>query len=181
MTAVIKIAEEKSMLGAKLKNKQNNRRKGVTLVELGLFMVAAIFLLIGSVFAWGEIQFRMAKSDVVRDVIEINSAADSWKSFRPSYTGVSMTVLCAAGQQGISKSTCGGVGGNGSNTNPFGGSYTITVASNVSQKTMTVTGLPTERINEIADTLAPQTADECPAASGCSTLSVTANTITMTL
>lgn len=160
---------------------QSNRRKGVTLVELGLYMAAAIVLLVGGVFTWGEVKFRLDKSDLVRDVIEINSAAESWKSFRPGYTGVSMTVLCAAGQQGISKTTCGGVGGNGTNTNPFGGSYTIAVASNVSQKTVTASNLPSDRINEIADTLAPQTADECESATGCSTISVTGTTITMTL
>lgn len=160
---------------------QRNRRKGATLVELGLYMAAAIVLLIGGVFGYGEVTFRMAKADVVKDIIEINSAAESWKSYRPSYTGVSMTVLCAAGRQGVSKSTCGGVGGNGTNTNPFGGSYTIGVASNVSQKTMTISNLPSDRINEIADTLAPQTADECESATSCSTISVTGTTITMTL
>ncbi|QFT13398.1 hypothetical protein [Vibrio sp. THAF190c] len=166
---------------AKTETQHSNRRKGVTLVEIGLAVVAGIVILAVGIFGWTEIQYRLAKQDVVRDVTEINSAADSWKSFRPGYTGVSMTVLCAAGQQSISQTTCGGVGGTGANTNPFGGSYTIAVAANVMQKTIVVTGLPTERVNDIGDTLAPLTADACQSVTGCGTIDVTGGTVTLTM
>jgi hypothetical protein len=175
------IQKEKSM---KLANKLRNlskRKKGVTLVEAGLTMVAGILLLVGGVFAWGEVQFRLNKNALVADVIEINSAADSWKGFRSNYTGLTMTVLCAAGRQGVSETTCGGVGGNGTSTNPYGGNYTIAPGTNLSQKVITVTGLPPERITDLADTLAPQTAGRCASATGCTTLSATTNTITLTL
>lgn len=169
------------MILARTSNNQGNRRKGVTLVELGLYMVAAIGLLMSGVFVWGEVQFRTSKTDLVRDIQEINSAADSWKFYRSNYTGVSMAVLCAEGQQGIGKKVCGGVGGSGANTNPFGGSYTIEVGANVSQKKATATNLPADRIKELADTLAPLTADECTSADGCGTLQVNGTTITMIL
>lgn len=158
-----------------------NRRKGVTLVEVGLAMIAGILILIGGVFSWGEIQYRLAKGSLVSDVQEISSGADSWKAFRPNYTGLSMAVLCAAGQQNVSSNTCGGVGGTGVNTNPYGGSYTIGVSANVSQKDLVITDLPAERINDLADTLASQTIDRCDSATGCATLDVTGTTITLTM
>lgn len=157
------------------------RRKGITLVEVGLSMIAGILILIGGVFGWGEIQYRLAKSSLVSDVQEISSGADSWKAFRPGYTGVSMTVLCAAGQQNVSSNTCGGVGGSGANTNPYGGSYAIGVSANVSQKDLVISDLPAERITDLADTLASQTIDRCDSATGCATIDVTGTTITLTM
>ena len=158
-----------------------NRRKGITLVEVGLVMIALILLLISGVFGWGEVQYRLSKSSLVSDVQEISSGADSWKGFRSNYTGLTMAVLCAAGTQNVSATTCGGVGGSGANTNPYGGSYTLTPAKNVSQKSLVITDLPAARINDLADTLAPQTLDRCSLATGCATLDVKGTTITLTM
>lgn len=158
-----------------------NRHKGVTLVEVGLVMIVGILILIGGIFGWGEVQYRVAKGALVSDIQEINSGADSWKGFRSNYTGLTMAVLCAAGTQNVSATTCGGVGGSGANTNPYGGSYTLTPAANVSQKSLVITDLPAARINDLADTLASQTVDRCSVANGCGTIKIEGTTITMTM
>ncbi|WP_428775954.1 hypothetical protein [Vibrio sp.] len=163
------------------KKQISNRKKGLTIVEVGLAIVGGIVVTILGTMAWSEVSFRLDKNELVSQVTEINAGADTWKGFKSNFTGLSMSVLCAAGQQSVSAKTCGGIGGSGTNTNAYGGNFVLAAGSNLSQKSLQITGLPSERINELADSLAPMTANQCSAASGCPSLTTSGTTITLTL
>lgn len=159
----------------------SNKKRGVTVIE-GLIAVAVFAALsVLATIGYQEIMFRIDKAQLVRQVSEIDGGANTWGEGRSNFNGVSMTVLCAAGQQSISASTCGGVGGNGSGSNKFGGNFVLTVAANAAQKSLQITNLPAARINEIADSLAQSTADVCESRVDCDTLTIAGTTITLTM
>lgn len=159
----------------------NNAKKGIGLIEglLGLLLMISVILI--GVSLWGAAEFRLDRAKLTSQVSDINSGSSSWKGQRSNYTGLSMAVLCEDGRRAIQETTCGGWGGNGTNTNAFGGNFVLAPATNVSQKSLQITGLPTERIKEIADNLAPLTADGCLSADDCDTLAIVGSTITLTL
>ncbi|MDF9399137.1 hypothetical protein [Vibrio sp. 1180_3] len=158
-----------------------NRKKGLTWVEitLGFIILILVSIVLTSVFQEG--MFRLKKWRLTNQVTEISSGADTWKGLKSNFTGLSMTAVCAVGQQSVGATTCGGAGGTGANTNAFGGSFELAPASNVSLKSLKITNLPAARVNEIADGLAGMTADQCTSVTGCSTVTVAGTTLTLTL
>ena len=161
--------------------KIRNRNRGMGVIDAGIGLLISILALIIVFKAVTEGTYRYKKYQLTNQFSEINSGADNWKGMRSNFNGVSMTKLCAAGQQSVSSQTCGGVGGSGANANAFGGNWSIEAnTSNLSQKKITMTNLPSERINELADTFAAMSLNECQEANNCSTLSVSSNTITVT-
>lgn len=162
-------------------HKKASARKGVTLIEASLVLIVSILITIMATMAWTEVSFRLDRTKLINQVAEISAGAVAWKGFRSNYTGISMTVLCAEGQQSVSESTCGGVDGSGTSSNAFGGNFVLSAATNVSQTSLQITGLPTERINELADGLAPNSANQCASATGCATVAISSNTVTLTL
>ncbi|MFC5079641.1 hypothetical protein VTH8203_00838 [Vibrio thalassae] len=157
------------------------RRKGVTWVEASMGFLIMILVAMVILAGFQEGMFRFKKWQLNTQVTEINSGADTWKGLRSNFNGVNMTVICAAGQQSVSESTCGGVGGAGANANSFGGNFVLAPAANVSQKSLQITSLPADRINELADGLASMTAENCTQAQGCNSIIVAGTTITLTL
>lgn len=162
-------------------SKALNRQKGVTLIEFSLVMVGAILVTLAAIYGWKIVEYRMDKGELIKGVTEVSGGADSWKMTRSSYTGVDITTLCATGRQLVTPKTCGGKGGSAATSNPFGGAYTVAVGSNVSQKVVTVTGLPADKILDLADALAGLTVSNCESATGCADLKVTGNTIALTM
>ncbi|MFL7013597.1 hypothetical protein [Enterovibrio norvegicus] len=160
----------------RIKNRQRGELVSATLGLL-VFITVTMFIMLG----WSETSFRMDKTRLLGQVNEINSGADTWKGFRSNYTGLTMAIICAAGQQSVSETTCGGVGGSGSSSNAFGGNFVLTPATNVSQKQLNITGLPAERINELADSLAPVSANQCASRTGCATVTISGTSITVTM
>lgn len=158
-----------------------NRKKGLTIVEASLVALAAILFIVIAIKGFGELSYRLKKMQLTNQVTEINAGANTWKSMRSNFTGLTMTKLCAAGQQSVSESTCGGVGGTGANSNAFGGSFAITPDTNVSQKKLVIDSLPTDRITELADSLAPLTLEECQQSTGCGSITVAASSLTLIL
>lgn len=110
---------------------------------------------------------------------EIRVAAGSWAGQR-NFTGVSMPVLCSATRNDLSENICGPTR-DGKNMNPYGGDYTITVGSNVSQVNVGFTGIDTNFIDSVSDKLASSSVDRCQAAAGCSTITSAGSTITVTM
>ncbi|EGR4213391.1 hypothetical protein NTH44_003106 [Vibrio metoecus] len=156
-------------------------RKGLTLVEGALGLVVLIAVYAAATAAWTEVQYRLSKSALSRQVAEISSGASSWRGQRSNYSGVSMTVLCAAGQQSVGATTCGGVGGSGTNSNAYGGNFVLQPHTNVSQLSLQITGLPASKITNLADGLAQITANQCASSVGCSTITVSGTSITLVL
>lgn len=158
----------------------NHSTKGISLVEAALGILAIIVVALIATSGWTEVSYRIDKYSLGKQVSEISSGADSWKMMRSNFSGVSMSVLCADGQESVSESTCG-PSGDGTASNAFGGDFNLSADSNPSRKVLELTGLPTERINELADGLAPMTANNCQQASSCATINASGSTITLTL
>jgi hypothetical protein len=165
----------------KIVKQLKNRKKGLTIVEASLVALAAILFIVIAIKGFGELSYRLKKMQLTNQVTEINAGANTWKGMRSNFTGLTMTALCKAGQESVSESTCGGIGGTGANSNSFGGSFAITPSTNVSQKKLVIDSLPSDRISELADSLAPLTLDECDQYSGCATITVAATSLTLIL
>ncbi|PSU45767.1 hypothetical protein C9J12_21240 [Photobacterium frigidiphilum] len=110
---------------------------------------------------------------------EIRVAAGTWAGQR-NFTGVSMPELCKVTRNDLSENICG-PGRDGKNMNPYGGDYTITVGSNVSQVDVGYTGIDPNFIDSVSDKLAGSSVDRCQAATGCSTITAAGSTITVTM
>ncbi|MFW7525623.1 type II secretion system protein [Vibrio ostreicida] len=111
-------------------------------------------------------------------VSDVKTASRNWKK-RGTYTGVSMAVLCTNSL--LDDVLCSGTPGQ--NVNAFGGHLTIAVNStNPALRTIVVT-IPNDadKVNDIAATLANLTRDQCVSMTGCSTISVTGTSITLTV
>lgn len=159
-----------------------NRNKGLTIIEGAIVLLMAILVYIMATKGWNELSYRYKKYQLTNQISEINAGAEAWRGNRSNFSGVTMTKLCASGQQSVSEQTCGGVGGSGTSSNSFGGNFTIAAnTGNLSQKNIAVTGLPAERINELADSFAALTVNQCASAEDCDSLSVSGTTITLTM
>ncbi|MGR5347186.1 prepilin-type N-terminal cleavage/methylation domain-containing protein [Vibrio mediterranei] len=148
------------------------KSKGLTLVEAAIVLVLMSVVVLGAMKIVPNIQFSIDAASLQQEVNEVRTAAVNWKATRPNYTGLAITDLCTAGRQLLNVSTCG-TGNNGQGAAPWGGNYTVAPASDPSFVTVSVTGLPNHRVLELADTLAPMTAERCTSADSCSTAVVT--------
>ncbi len=157
-----------------------NKQRGASTVDV---MIAAGFI-IGALVLTILIYPRIVASKNISafqvDAATISSATERWKKARSNYTGVSIPVLCAQNILPKDGTICGS-GNNGTNTNSFGGNWTVVPASNPGLYTVTGT-LPNDPdvIAELADAMAPTTRGNCQSATGCSTLSTTATGVSMT-
>ncbi|MGR5307700.1 hypothetical protein [Vibrio mediterranei] len=158
-----------------MKNKQRGAAIMDNLIASSFIALAIIFVISQApklMYQWNKIQFQTQAADIV-------AATQSWKKLRPNFDGVTITKVCQDGQ--LSKNVCGS-SNDGVATNPFGGNWTV-VVDTASKGLFKITGtLPSDadRVSSLADTMAPTTRSACIEASGCSTLSTTANSITMT-
>ena len=158
-----------------MRNKQRGAAIMDNLISVGFVALALVFIM-GQVpsmqYQWNKIQFQTQTSDIVRSVA-------AWKKARPNYDGITIKKVCDDGE--LSHSICG-TSNDGKATNPFGGDWAVTVNSG-SKGLYDVTGtLPSDpdRVISLANTMAPATRGGCIEATGCSTLSMTGNSITMT-
>ena len=139
----------------------------------GFAMVALIFIISQGptlAYKWNKIQFST-------DVSNIISATRDWKKRRPNYEGVSLEKICVVTD--LSDSICG-LSGDGKSTNSFGGDWTVSVNASKGLFDIVAT-LPndTDRLADIADTMAPSTREGCIEAAGCSTISTGSDRVTM--
>lgn len=165
-----------------IRSKTNIRHKqrGASTVDV---MIAAGFIigaLVLTILIYPRIVASKNLSVFQVDAATISSATERWKKARSNYTGVSIPVLCAQNILPKGGTICG-TGNNGTNTNSYGGNWTVAPASNPGLYTVTGT-LPNDPdvIAELADAMAPTTRGNCQTATGCSTLSTTATGVSMT-
>ncbi|MFA0011963.1 hypothetical protein AB4391_01255 [Vibrio lentus] len=158
-----------------MRNKQRGAAIMDNLIAVG-FMALGLIFIMGQVptmqYQWNKIQFQTQTSEIVRSV-------GAWKKARPNFEGIDITKVCEDGE--LSDSICG-TSNDGKATNPFGGDWSVTVNSG-SKGLFDLTGtLPSDpdRVVSLSNTMAPATREGCIEASGCSTISTTGNSITMT-
>lgn len=173
-TAPVTLENTTTELTAQQKNQAffSNKQRGVMILDN---MVAVSFIAIAFVAiltAMPTINYKMNLSNFQKQESEIAMATVSWKKARSNYTGVSMKELCT--RQLINKSICGAAN-DGVNTNAFGGNW-IVAANPTSPGTFQVQAtLPnltgeTGRLNDVADTMAPNTRKQCESATNCASI-----------
>ena len=158
-----------------MKNKQRGASTTDVLIA-GAVIIAALIFLVSKV---PDIRYAQKLSAFQADAATISEAAYKWKKMRPNYSGVNMGVLCSSTRKLLPESICG-TSNNGVASNQFGGNWTIVANTNPGLYNITAT-IPNDadRIDDIADTMAPTTRSRCSQAQGCGTLTVAGTTITM--
>jgi hypothetical protein len=157
-----------------MKNRQRGASTTDILIWASLIIIALIFL----ISKVPDIRYAMRVSGFQTDVSTISDAAYRWKKARPNYTGVSIGILCTQGY--LNESICG-TANNGVATNQFGGNWTVAANSNPGLYNIVAT-IPNDptRMTDLADTMAPATRSNCAQSTGCSTITATGTTLTMT-
>lgn len=155
-----------------------SKQRGASTVDILIYAVILIALVGFAVSQVPNIRFSTSVSAFQADTSSISNAAYNWKKRRPNYASISLAKLCADNY--LNESICGS-SNDGKSTNPFGGDWTLAANPNPGLYDITAT-FPddADRINELADTMAPITRANCAEADGCSTLTKTTNSITMT-
>lgn len=155
-----------------------NRERGASTTDIIIWSALIIIALIFTISKVPDIRYAMRVSAFQADVATISDAAYRWKKMRPNYTGVTIGALCT--DKYLPESICGSAG-NGVAANQFGGNWTVTANTNPGLYNIAAT-IPNDptRINDLADTMAPGTRGNCTHATGCSTITSTGTTITMT-
>lgn len=155
-----------------------NRQRGASTTDIIIWSALIIIALIFTISKVPDIRYAMRVSGFQSDVSTISDAAYRWKKMRPNYTGVSIGVLCT--DKYLPTSICGTTN-NGVASNQFGGNWTVAANSNPGLYNIVAT-IPNDptRMNDLADTMAPATRGNCTQASGCTTITATGTTLTMT-
>lgn len=160
-----------------------NKKKqgGYTIIELAVGVGIVALLIVIAFAALPTVMFKVNSTRLASDVNNIRGEVVAWKGYgRPSYDTIEISTLCSATRKALPTSICG-ADGDGASANPFGGNYTIAVnSSNKGRFDITVTGVPADKLDILADQLAPQTADSCESATGCSSITATGTTLVMT-
>ncbi|MGR5298430.1 hypothetical protein ACPV5U_23410 [Vibrio mediterranei] len=157
-----------------LKRKQRGAISLDALLVIGLVMLALVFVISQApkmVYAWNKFQYG-------QQAASLEKYTRDWLRGRSNFTGVTIAKVCASTD--LDRKICGPKN-DGKSTNPFGGDWSV--APNKNPGLFDITGtLPndTNRIIDIADTMAPSTRGNCQESTGCSTLKTTATGLTMT-
>ncbi|ENM3832690.1 type II secretion system protein [Vibrio cholerae] len=110
---------------------------------------------------------------------EVVSSVERWKKGRSNFDGVTLQKVCQSGE--LSPSLCGSAN-DGKATNQFGGDWSVKVNAGSKGLFDVTATIPkdADRIPALADTVAPSSRGRCTEATGCSTITTTANSITTT-
>ncbi|AUI88953.1 hypothetical protein BS333_21470 (plasmid) [Vibrio azureus] len=154
------------------------KQAGVSLMDFIMYLILAVFVFLGIVKLYNLGVAWKSQANTVSAVTQIKAAAEKVKSI--NHTGVSMSKLCDVKRNALSSMICGS--NNGEGTNEYGGNYSVAATTGNAQRiTVSITNVDTQYIDDLADTLAKVSAGNCNSATGCSTVSVTDSTITVTM
>lgn len=155
--------------------------KGYTLIELSIGIAIVALLVIGALAALPGVMFNNQAKDLNTEVNTIRSEVVNWKGYgRASFDTISIDKLCTATRKALPTGICG-ASDDGTAANPFGGDYSVSVnTTNKGRFDIKVTGVPSDKLDILADQFAPNTADACESAEGCSTVVASGTTITLT-
>lgn len=173
----------KTLKSPKNRLRNANKQRGLTTIDYLLGMVG-VALFIGLVMQfYPQITHSGNMSTLNTHISQIQRAAVTWKGMRSNFTGIGISSpLCSSNY--LNDSICG-TDGSATNSNPWGSSYTVTANTNPSLIDVTIANIHPDFVQQVADTLAPLTADNCAFAGNggtdCDTLSISGQSITLTL
>lgn len=155
--------------------------KGYTLIELSIGIAIVALLVIGALAALPGVMFNNQAKDLNTEVNIIRSEVVNWKGYgRASFDGISIDTLCSPNRKALPTGICG-ASNKGTAANPFGGDYSVSVNElNKGRFDITVTGVPSDKRDILADQFAPNTADACESADSCNTVKASGTDITLT-
>ena len=156
----------------------SRKQQGATIMDFLLWAALASVFLAGVVQLYVTGSSFASRMQTTTAVTSIKAGAESVKTI--NHTGVSMAKVCDEKRNAVSMKICG-TGRDGVGTNQYGGDYTLAPDTNTSRIKVGITNVDTQYIDALADSLAGLAAGNCTQASGCSTLSVSGNTITVTM
>jgi hypothetical protein len=154
----------------------NNKQAGASLENFIFWMIAAAFVLTAIVGLYNKSMSGARNGVVKTDVGVLIAGASGWGGNNKS--GISMTELCKAGSNYLTKEICG-TALNGVNANPYGGDYTLAVDTNTSRVKIGVTDIDPAYVTVVANDLAALSFDNCRLASGCATITVAGQNVTL--
>ncbi|WP_345842856.1 hypothetical protein [Shewanella algae] len=160
--------------GVNMKSKQRGAMTTEAMIILGAIVLAVVIIMLKR----PDIVYLMDQSRFSSQASEIADAGLRWKKMRPNYSGVTIAKLCT--DKYLPTTVCGTTN-DGKKTNPFGGDWTVDPNTNPALLDVTAT-IPNdpERINDLADYMAPVTRSRCPESAGCATLTKSGTSIKMT-
>lgn len=160
---------------------QNPRnQKGYTVQDFIFYAVIAALAFLVAIGAYNRGMAMYRTASTATDVVEIKSAVDDLRGSRTDLTGMNIAQLCGAGNGNQGASFCG-TNNDGKGANRYGGDYTLKVSSNVSQVDIGITSVDSDYVNAQANRLAPVSAGRCETLSGCTTVTATGTTVTVTM
>lgn len=141
-----------------------------------------VFIIVGLIFVASQAPNLMYKINEMRFLAQANEIAqetNAWKKARPNFDGVTIKKVCE--ETSLSKNICGS-SNDGVATNPFGGNWTVAVNTGSKGLYNVTATIPqdADRITSLANSVAPSTRAACYEATGCSTITTTSNSLTMT-
>jgi len=158
----------------------DNKQRGAVTTDVLIGAAFIIGVLVLSLMLYPRITGAKNISSFQADAATIASATERWKKARSNYTGASISVLCTQNILTKGGTICGSAN-NGVGTNSFGGDWTVAPAANAGLYVVTGT-LPNDPdvILELADAMAPTSRGNCQSATGCSTITTTGTSVSMT-
>ncbi len=155
------------------------KQTGATVLDFILWVVFAVFVVIGFIKLYSYATEIKRQGATVIAVVQLDVAAERVKS--GNHADTDMSKVCSETRNAAPIGLCGesrdGVG-----TNQYGGDYTLTGnPSNLQQKLIGVTNINGQYIDDLADSLAKISAGNCQSAEDCDTITVSGNTITVTM
>ncbi|EJV0278793.1 TPA: hypothetical protein ACVU43_004225 [Vibrio parahaemolyticus] len=142
-----------------------------------------VFIVIGLIFVAAQapnIMYKINEARFLSQANEIVQEANAWKKARPNFADVSMEKICD--ETSLSKNICGDAD-DGTETNPFGGDWSVAVNASKGLFDVTATIPDTkdqERITSLANSIAPSTRAQCYEATDCDSVSTDTDSLTMT-
>ncbi|MFM2588264.1 hypothetical protein AAFX28_07780 (plasmid) [Vibrio sp. TBV020] len=163
----------------KIHRSPSSRQKGVSLIDFVMYVILAVFVFLGIVKLYNLGVAWVKQSNTVAAVVQIKAGAEKVKSV--NHSDASMSKVCAASRNAVSSSLCGN-SRDGVGTNEYGGNYTLTPnGANLQRVDIGVTNVDTQYIDDQADMLAKVSAGNCNSAASCPTITVSGNTIIVTM
>ncbi|GCF90562.1 hypothetical protein [Shewanella sp. M-Br] len=159
--------------------KGQGRQNGFTLQDFIFWMIVASIAFLAILSLYNVANGMIKVSTTSSDVVQMKAAVVDWQGAKTDVAGVSISELCKDGNGNKGATWCG-QNKDGKKANPYGGDYSIAVATNASRVDISMTNVDANNLNRQATKLAPVSADRCPSMP-CTSVTASGTTIKVTM